>query len=518
MDLEHRQVVLILPFEHRLGGDERSEALRLLGETWRPWWRRLATDQLRDALDNGCYFLPHVRELLFPEAAMVEAPSMDRQLRAVDELLEDGLDLEELAAKVPSDAVLHLALNRANLAELRSLRVRAPARVGSSGELPERAWEIELGWVDVLAWPQGVGFLLLSVQPRDDRIPLDDWRSFLEQIRLVHPPTPSWVMPRWETKEGLAFEARDLVDYLLEGWTEGGHGAVWSSLGEFLDHRAEAGCTGYSTGRFGQVYGAAFRLFCYGVAVEEERPADNASDLFDSPMEEALYQLGTGYSTATDTGLPHPRRVREMREKDLVALWDNWQAMVSGHRVVFLGTRSTKFTRQVLPQNILGQYLYLYLLTLFQKVRLSLLSGEILRRGWDIAHHRREARRLWEDFSRFRNLYWYSEMTLSPQGKELFRAFQRGLDLPPLYEEMKEEVRETHRYYQGYYERRFNRLLNVLTFVGLPASLWVSLFAGALIGEPQEQLTGSWAVAGWTAIGLYLVVLLTWLYWRNRRK
>lgn len=517
MELERRQAVLVLPFEHRLTAGDRRGALTGLRERWKLWWHRLSQAQLQEALDNGYYFLPYVRELLFPEAAMLEPAPMEQQLRQAKELLGGALDAKEVSEKLPADAVLHLTLDLDDLSELHRLCIRTPVLSGSEEEEADCLWEFRVEWVDVVAWPQGVGFLLISVKPREQRGTLDDWRRFLDQVRLVHPPTPSWVMPSWETASGLQMDARLLVDFLLEGLAEGCPATPCRNLEEFVARCDPSGSTGYSVGRFGQVYGAEFRLFCYGVVAREEPSAEPCSDLFESPAEEALYELATGYSCATEEGRPHPRRVKGLRQRSLIALWDNWQAMVSGSRAVFLATRATEFTRHILPQNLHGQYLYLYLFTLFQKIRLSILNGEILRRGWNVARHRRESQRLWDEFFRFRNLYWYSEVTLAPQGKELFRVFQDRLDVSPLYSEMKEEVRETHRYYQGYYEQRFNRLLNVLTFVGLPAGLWVSLFGGALIGEAETQIDASWTLAAATALGLYVTILIVWFFWRRRR-
>ena len=93
---------------------------------------------------------------------------------------------------------------------------------------------------------------------------------------------------------------------------------------------------------------------------------------------------------------------------------------------MFLGAWPDPFTRSTLPRNVRSEYLYLYLFTLFQKLRLSLMSGELLRREKNVHRSRREAQRLWDAFIRFQNFYWFSEIAPLAQGKELYDRFQHG--------------------------------------------------------------------------------------------
>jgi hypothetical protein len=60
--------------------------------------------------------------------------------------------------------------------------------------------------------------------------------------------------------------------------------------------------------------------------------------------------------------------------------------------VVLLGTRQSRFTRHNLAPNLESDYFHLYLLTSYQKMRLSLLSGELMRAGANLHSNLREAR------------------------------------------------------------------------------------------------------------------------------
>jgi hypothetical protein len=121
--------------------------------------------------------------------------------------------------------------------------------------------------------------------------------------------------------------------------------------------------------------------------------------------------------------------------------------------VLFLGTVPTYFTRNTLRRNVENDYFNLYLLTSYQKMRLSFMSGELMRRDRDLHRNLSDARALSDAFVMFRNHYWFAEVTLKPQGAELYRRFQRGLDALSLYESVRDEVHEL----QDYYERQVAR-------------------------------------------------------------
>jgi hypothetical protein len=76
-----------------------------------------------------------------------------------------------------------------------------------------------------------------------------------------------------------------------------------------------------------------------------------------------------------------------------------------------------------------------------------------MRRDRDPLRNLSEARALTDAFVMFRNHYWFAEVTLKPQGAEIYRRFQHGLDALSLYEAVSDEVREL----EGYYERQVAR-------------------------------------------------------------
>jgi hypothetical protein len=196
--------------------------------------------------------------------------------------------------------------------------------------------------------------------------------------------------------------------------------------------------------------------------------------------------------------------------------------------VVFFGTRKSRFTLHDLAHNIESDYFHLYLLTSYQKMRLSLLSGELMRAGATLHSNLREARALSDTFVMFRNHYWFSQVTLKPQGIELYRRFQQGLDVCSLYDAISAEVKGLQEYYEGKAQRRIRAVLDTVAFFGLPTVLLNTMFFSKLVTfmslsdaksnkslevlkfRPDLLLPGLKYV-----IGVYGLAALFWWSWRR---
>lgn len=505
-------VLLVYPFRYASEVNHRSGRVRRLGrlrDRWAHWWARLDDKALLCALDDTYFFLPYVRSLLFPETAHLPLGDARRQAAAARQWA--GRPCDELAKHLPTDAVLRLTLPSDFLDPWRRLRLRY--------ERGSERFEADtvIDWVDVLLFPQCIGLLALKVRPEEADLSADRLNDFLWYVRLVHPPKVDWTMAEWEwVRDGrtVRFQNRDLVDFLLQGLTDGGPPTLRADLTEFLkDVGSLPPGTRYTDTPEGQVYGQVFHLYVYAClsgapSADPDGGGPAGAGLWASPAERVLYELATVTKTDDPDYRPHPEQVAQLRQRHAIRLWSNWQGMALQDNVVFLGLWDSRFTRYGLPHNVESDYFHLYLFTLFQKVRLSLMFGELIRWGTDLGRNLREARRLWDAFMEFQNHYWFTEVTRKPQGVELYRRFQEGLGAGPLYEEIWEEVRELRDHYERKFERHVSMLLNFLTFVGLPAGLLVELFSNALIQQ------ASWGQFFRTAALLYALLGGLWWVWR----
>jgi hypothetical protein len=533
MHLARHFTILVYPFRHGLPARPSARQLTRLGERWRPWFSRLDGESLERTLDDTYFFLPYVRKLLFPETTLLTAGNAAQQVPGALKLASSSV--AELVREISTqgalpDGVLRLTYDPGRLAALHPLCLEfASDNAHEEGEEQFSA-PLLLDWIDVALFPQHVGFLALKVRLEEEHLSVDRLNDFLYYLRPVHPPTIDWQLPRWRharKETPLLFQSRDLIDFLLQGLTAGA-ARLAPTLEAFLqDLRYNGTGRRYSAMEEGQVYGQAWRQYTYA-CLAADTPATPSALLsqkdtplpFASPAEQALYELATCTHAAHPDYVPHTSGLKHLWDKGHIALWTNWQGMALHDQVVFLGTRPSRFTLHALARNAENDYFHLYLLTLYQKMRLSLLSGELMRQGATLHHNLREARALSTAFVMFRNHYWFAQVTLKPQGSELYRRFQQGLDICPLYEAISGEVRGLQEFYEGKAQRRIRALLDVLAFVGIPTAILNGLLFKHLINFDTTTQQFTFIGEGWKLIAgiagvVYITAAVAWWCWKR---
>jgi hypothetical protein len=305
----------------------------------------------------------------------------------------------------------------------------------------------------------------------------------------------------WEHRdEGnrvITFSQQDLVDFFLQGLTavDGGQREILLGLQDFLRHiKGSPKGPRYTETHEGQVYGLSFHLYTYACLHPPESSLEDdeideieEEDLFASPAERIVYELATCTKLSDPVYQPHPAYLSQLWDQHVLAFWANWLGLALKDNVVFLGVDDSSFNRVVLPHNAENDYFQLFLFVLFQKMRLSMMSGELIRKEVRIARDRKEAESLWNAFIEFQNHSWFVEVARSSQGMELYRRFQQGLGVLPLYEEIKEEVKELRDHYERTFERSVTRLLNFLTYILLPAGILAQLFGDKLFPDLSRK-------------------------------
>lgn len=514
-------VLLVYPFRHSLLSRNRSQWERI-NHGWLPWWSRLGQTEgaLAQVLDDTYFFLPYVRRLLFPETDLLaqEDESLLGRLTKAQQLAVQPVT--ELAPRLPQGSVLRLTCVPERVQALHPLRLTFERKDAAGNVLEQFEAPFRIEWVDIFLFPQEVGFLTLKITLEEEEPLRRQLTNFLYYLRLIHPPAAGWTMAKLQragAERPLSFATRDLVDFLLQGFTEVGDGDA-DTMEAFLRRCQECSFRRYTATEDGQVHGERFSHFVYACLDEVNDPpvAQNApsvgmKQLFGSRSEQALYELATLTDLNNSDYIPAKEEWDRLFHEHQITLWDNWRGMVLRDSAIFLGLRPSNFTLCALAHHCEYDYFHLYLLTLYQRMRLSFLAGELMRFSGDLHTNVKEARRLWDKFITFRNMYWLYEVNRKPQGTFLYHAYQRGLEVLPLYHSVSTEVESLQEYYERKVERNINRLLSFLTFVGLPAGLLAQFFANALIKD------ANWSQFFITALILYgLIGVGWWVWWRYR--
>jgi hypothetical protein len=478
MRVKQHFVLLVYPFRHAISGRRRGVRLRHLGRRWLSWLARFDEQGLARAVEDSYYFLPHIRQLLFPDLALASSTDSAKRRMRLDSVARQPV--ADIAAQVHPDGVLRLTCPAGFLEQLHPLRL-VSGRTEGAGAPPDE-FGARIDWIDVALFPQRVGFLILKAHLDEDDPPFTRLVDFLRHAQRVQPLFAGASMPRWlpaglPAAEG--WTSRDLVDFLLQGLAEG-RSALDADLTGFLRRTAADGRAAqrYSESAAGHVYGWTFRPFTYacldrepgeGAASPAHATDGDAEGPFGSPEERLLYELATCTRTNDPEFLPHRLGLAQLMAAGRIAIWENWEGMALHDNVAFLGFRPSPFLIRHFAHTVEVDYFYLYLLALYQKMRLSLLSGEVVRRGTAVYRNLWEARALAEAFAQFRNHYWTVEVCFRPQGMELYRRYQQGLGVSTLYDAVRDEVQVL----RDHYERRSAYRIGVLFALFSLVNLWL---------------------------------------------
>jgi hypothetical protein len=496
--LSHHSV-FVYPFRHQLVGRARSSRLGLLGPRWAPWASRFSEGDLAARLEATAFFFPFVRDLLYPEVAWLRRQSPREDCDEWAALLRawsaEGLSA---IARDLGAGVLRLTLRPEAHAGLEEFVVRCPG--GHRAESEDLAARCD--WVDAELYPSGLGFLLLRARLTGPRPRLSQLIQINQALRQVLPPTRRWPMAELETARGERFSLRELMNYLTQGL------AAPTGGGPYADSEA------------GRTYGERCHLLSFAVcdlarAHGESEIEPGAHELpagpFPSAADRLVFELaaciGLGESVSNPVWVPSADQAAKYCRDNRVSLWRIWTGMVLKDAVVFLGTEDVPYNRRSLPRQVENDYLPLYLFVLYQKLQLFTFSNDLLREVALSSGRLTGARSLLQRFVTFRSRYWFAEVTRKPQGGELYRTFQRGLEVPTAYEMVTGSVKDVKDYYEGVWSRRVQWLKDGVTYGG-PVVMAVGAVRMAV--EAAWDGWAWWLLAGLLVLAAALVAVVRW--------
>ena len=513
--------LLVYAFHHTFSHVDGAVLQKRLGKRWEHWWQRLPDHgdhaknvvSLKEALDDTYFFLPHVREFLFPETVHISGKSTDEQCVNALNLAAKGGFLDRL----PSTAVRRFTMCKTLVQAISPVQLSL-TEAGRSSSLGGCL----INWIDIALFPQNVGFLILNtaVKPTEENRPVTvgTLNEFLYHARLLHPLRIGWSLADWRCgtqQDAPACKARELIDFLLQettGSTYWRAPKVNPDLESYLlearrsRHRSKPPQQAYTYTDFGQTYGDTFHLFTYAALdtvtdIPGVTPPVDSSTPFHSETERAIYELMTLTDTRDATFRPHPNALETWRKENCLRLWENWQCALHPDHTVFLGFGNSRWTRESLPHNVLSDYFPLYLLTLFQKIAVSFLFPEVSRRHINLSDNLRQARALWKNFLDFESRYWVTEATRRPQGKLLYAGFQKALDVKTVYDELHTEVEDIQKFYEGRVQREINYAVLFLAVVGLPVGLLGSMYGATVLAKVPKAAWKLAVLHEWPQLG-----------------
>ncbi len=519
--LEHYSV-LVYPFRHHAVGRQRNPRITELESRWAPWASRFSEHELAGTLEGTAFFLPYIRGLLYPDIIRLQesTPCEDHEHWARLLTAWSAAGLDDYVTDLPTSGVVRLTLRAGLMQMLQEITVVRPS--GSMRDRENSELHAHCSWIDALLFPSGLGFLLLHMRLNDEQPRLSSLIQLNGALRHIHPPNRSASMPVLRLIDGEEVSVRDLMNFLTQGLA-----GPWTIPVEeraiFLSPRRDPMEYPYTDSEAGRSYGERCHLLSYGgVDLAHMGPEQMPAGAFANPVDRVLFEfatcIGLGESVHNPVWVPSPEQAARISRDNRLSLWRCWTGMVLKESLVFLGTEDLGFTRRSLPRHIENDYLPLYLLTIYQKLQLFTFASDMMH---EVAHshgHLRGARALQQRFVGFRSQYWFNEVTRKPQGGDLYRTFQRGLEVQNSYELVTSSIKDVKDYYESVWARQLQLAKDTVTYGG-PATMALGA-ARMIIGDSPHIWTCA-AVAGAGTALLFLLrlwgPLRRWSRWMSRR-
>lgn len=120
---------------------------------------------------------------------------------------------------------------------------------------------------------------------------------------------------------------------------------------------------------------------------------------------------------------------------------------------VVLGSASDSFNCNQLANYFETVYYYIFILAIYQRMMLILLSRELAAGGT------KRIGQLRAYLLKFTNISWFNQITNSEQGMDIWKKWQRVFELPTLFEEVQREYTEYYEYTFAKSQDKINKYL-----------------------------------------------------------
>lgn len=364
-------------------------------------------------LNTHAYFLPYVKKFLFPTLYWSD------KFKA---------RFETMSAKKKLDVISKLTSVHF---EYKVDKHKAP-----NYKLSQANINFDISRIELICFEPGICFLLVKTElDKSNGLHSNDILNFNYKFRTIN--------PRYQKKkktEGIFLKNMEFND--------------GEDLSDFIDHLLY----GYEDVEKENIY--FDRLFTYSYMCLDESEWNEDRDLSEIINEFYKFQ----YILPSDYGSTFDPEFKAIKDNT----YTRWKYSIYGFSresgVVFSSKREA-FNINKLPVYYENMYLYIFLLAFYQRITLILFSQELMTSGT------RNIDELKDRFTRFTHFSWFSQITNSEQGMDIWKKWQKAFDLPALFDEVQKEYEEFYDFTVAKGQEKINFLLIVIYTISV-------LFAG----------------------------------------
>ena len=226
-----------------------------------------------------------------------------------------------------------------------------------------------------------------------------------------------------------------------------------------------------------------------------------------------MFELAVVSAEQTSTGWKGGRGwqygaeyIRKVVDNNFVEIWEYWAAIALRDTCVFVSYDKS------MP--IIWQaesfYYPLYALAYHNHYKLDCMSRSII--DYDMADAL-NGRKVRDEFQRFRNQYWFQDVTTDFQGVEVYNQMKHGMGMNEQYETVSAEIADVSDHLQEKWDRGTRSFFTVLAIMLAPLmELWNTWLIPHVKEAPIEELL---QIAGGIVIVL-LIAVIVWLKFKKR--
>ncbi len=144
--------------------------------------------------------------------------------------------------------------------------------------------------------------------------------------------------------------------------------------------------------------------------------------------------------------------------------WEYSKFGFSKESGVVLVSDKEKYDITRMPYMYEKTYLYMLLLAFYQRISLINFSQDLLKEDKTMV------KTLKERFTRFTNISWFSQITNSEHGMDVWRKWQLAFELPSLFEEVRKEYMQYYDFVVANGQERINQILLIMYVVNITLS------------------------------------------------
>lgn len=173
-------------------------------------------------------------------------------------------------------------------------------------------------------------------------------------------------------------------------------------------------------------------------------------------------------------------------EKLIKNRYSRWQYSMFGfsnESGVVLVSEKEKYNITKMPHYFDNVYIYMMILGLYQRIRLLNFSQELL------ISSKSRVSRMQNRLTEFVHFSWFSQITNSEHGEDIWKKWQEALDLHELFEEV-------HKEYQEYCESLVSEGQNGINVVLMIVYIISTIFAGISVVGNNIDIKGTWMETG----------------------